>query len=76
MHQKGNLIIEYINVRNDILAKMRRIIAKLKIRLLFQFLVSPWTNKWTKEKTNDKKKENRKTKIQNNVNFWKKKEKY
>lgn len=40
MYQKGNLIIEYMNVRNEILAKMRRIIAKLKIRPLFQFLVS------------------------------------
>lgn len=57
MYQKGNLIIEYMNVRNEILAKMRRIIAKLKIRPLFQFLVSSWTNRLTK-KTNDQKKEN------------------
>ena len=57
MDQKGNLIIEYMNVRNEILAKMRRIIAKLKIRPLFQFLVSSWTNRLTK-KTNDQKKEN------------------
>ena len=46
-----------MNVRNEILAKMRRIIAKLKIRPLFQFLVSSWTNRLTK-KTNDQKKEN------------------